>query len=193
MQLYYTPTSHFARKLRILAKALALPMEFIDVGNVADNKADLFGPNPLMKVPSLVDGEQIVFESDHIAQYLVRHYAAEDRYRVLTDDVKVLNARAVMNGVMAGEVELLLAARTGLDTANLPRFIKIRQSMLASLSWLEQHVEIFKNADDYSAFHLVCMWDHLVFYKSLPLDFPVLEACVNRISALDYIAASAPH
>lgn len=192
MRLYYTPTSHFARKLRVLGKALAIPLDLIDVGNVADNTADLFGPNPLMKVPSLIDGDNIVFDSDHIAQYLVRNYASSDTFDVLTTHTQTLNARAVMNGVMAGEVELLLAARTGLDTSNLPRYHKIRQSMLAALAWLEQHIELFKNPHSYSAFHLVCMWDHLVFYKSLPLDFPVLEACVQRISSHDYINESKP-
>ena len=41
MKLYYTPRSHFARKVRILAAALKLDFELIDVGNVAEYSRDI--------------------------------------------------------------------------------------------------------------------------------------------------------
>lgn len=193
MQLFYTPSSHFARKVRILLAALNLPVELIDIGNVADNSAAIFGPNPLMKVPTLVDGELVVFDSDHIAQTIVRQYAPDDQFEVLTTEVEQLNARAVINGVMAAEVELLLAARTGIDIHNLPRFDKIRSAMHAGLAWLEQNSMMFERQNNFLAFHLVCMWDHIVLFKSIPLDYPALAACVSKISAAEHVSASAPN
>jgi len=70
MKLYFTPRSHFSRKVRILLHAWKLEVELIDVGNVGATSSHAFGPNPLMKVPTLLDGGPSIFDSDHIAQYL---------------------------------------------------------------------------------------------------------------------------
>src|SRR5688572_19364517 len=101
MKLYFTPRSHFSRKVRILVDAWKLEVELLDVGNVASMGSEAFGPNPLMKVPTLVDGSSSIIDSDHIAQYLVRRHDPQDAFGVLTNDVELLNARAIMNGVMA--------------------------------------------------------------------------------------------
>jgi hypothetical protein len=77
-----------------------------------------------------------IFDSDHISEYLVRRHDPEDTFAVCTTDVAARNARAVMNGVMAAEVEVLLARRTGTDTSTLPRFDKLlARSAKASGGW----------------------------------------------------------
>lgn len=192
MQLYYTPRSHFSRKVRILLAALGLDATLIDAGNVGDADTAAFGPNPLMKVPTLVDGHRTLFDSDHIAQYLVVRHDPGDRFGVLTRDPDALNARAVMNGVMATEVELILAERSGIDTRGLPRFDKMRQSIDAGLAWLEQHADAFPAQPCYLAFHLVAMWDHLALYGLRPLGYPRLSGLVARTSAHACVAASKP-
>lgn len=192
MQLYYTPRSHFSRKVRILLAALGLDATLIDAGNVGDADTTAFGPNPLMKVPTLVDGDRTLFDSDHIAQYLVQRHDPGDRYGVLSRDPDALNARAVMNGVMATEVELILAERSGIDTQALARFDKMRHAIDAGLGWLEQHADTFPAQPSYLAFHLVAMWDHLVLYDLRPLDFPRLLAIVARTGQLPCVAASRP-
>jgi glutathione S-transferase len=113
MRLYYTPRSHYSRKVRMLMGGLHLATELVNVGNVAESNSALFGENPLMKVPTLVDGDKTIFDSDNIAQYLVRTYDRKDTFQVLTTKIDELNARSVMNGVMAAEVELIMAERTG--------------------------------------------------------------------------------
>jgi glutathione S-transferase len=192
MQLYYTPRSHFSRKVRILAAALGLDLELVDAGNVADADPAAFGPNPLMRVPTLLDGDTVVFESDHIAAHLVRRHDPADRFAVLSTDPQVLNARAVLNGLMATEVELLLAARTGVDTRTLPRFDKMRASIAAALDWLEASAGLFAGRPTYLGFHLVCAWDHLAFYGGIPLDQPGLGAAAARISCDRSVSASRP-
>ncbi len=191
MQLHYTPKSHFSRKVRLVLAALEMHAELIDAGNVAQAAAN-FGPNPLMKVPTLIDGEHVIFDSDAIAQYLVRHYDAGDRLAVLTTDVALLNARMVMNGVMSAEAELILAARTGIETKSLPRFQKIEQSIRAGLAWLEERSALFSTEPSYAGFHLLSMWDHLACYETVPLDYAGLRARVEALAQIPYIAASAP-
>lgn len=135
MKLYYTPRSHFSRKVRILVAAWDLGVELVDVGNVADTSDIAFGHNPLMKVPALVDEGRLVIDSDHIAQHLVRAHDPDDRFAVLSEDTATLNARAVLNGIMAAEVELILAERTGIAIGRYARFDKMRASILAGLDW----------------------------------------------------------
>jgi len=192
MKLFYTPRSHFSRKVRILLDAWSVPATLVDVGNVADRSAAVFGANPLMRVPTWVDGDTWLIDSDHIARYLARRHDPEDTFGVLTEDVSQLNLRAVMNGVMASEVELILARRTGIDTEVLPRFDKIKSAITQGLEWLEAHAAFFPEQPSYAGFHLVCLWDHLLLYDLVPLEHPRLQAVASRISSLPFVARSAP-
>lgn len=192
MQLYYTPRSHFSRKVRLVLAALGLEATLLDAGDVASARAAVFGANPLMKVPTLVDGDRVVFESDHIARYLVRRHDPGDRLGVLDERVSTLNARAVINGAMAMEVELILAARTGIDTAHA-RFDKLRAAMDGALGWLEASADLFPDPPSYLGFHLVSMWDHLALYDLRPLHpYPRLRAIAARLDSHQEIAASRP-
>ncbi len=190
MKLYYTPKSHFARKLRILIDAWGIDVELIDVGDVANS--DSFGGNPLMKVPALVDGKRCVIDSDNIAQYLTRKYDVQDKYKVLTNDVNALNTRAVMNGIMSTEVEILLAKRTGIDIIKYKRFDKMIDSINSGLQWLEQNASIFSSKPTYLGFHLVCMWDHLELYAPIELNYPKLQKHVVELSNLSYVVSTLP-
>ncbi|WKD49614.1 glutathione S-transferase family protein [Microbulbifer spongiae] len=192
MKLYYTPRSHFSRKVRILIDAFNLDVDLVDIGNVAEQFIGVFGPNPLMKVPTLIDKGVPVFDSDYIAQYLVQQFDSSDRFQVLTNDAKVLNARAVMNGVMSAEVELILAERSGIATDAYPRFDKIRGSISNGLDWLESRAEMFPNQPTYLRFHLNSMWDHLALYGLVSLDYPKLYDSVERLRTLTYVEKSAP-
>ncbi len=191
MKLHYTPKSHFARKNRILLDALSIGVELIDVGNVADNNPEIFAHNPLMKVPTLIDGEQVVYESDLISQYIVKKYDPQDRYEVLSQDWESLNAQAVMNGVMTAEVELILAQRTGIDTQKYVRFDKFEATVLRGLQWLEEHASLFEN-HTYAGFHLVCLWEHLVLYQMFALNYPQLQRSVEQLSDLNFVKTSSP-
>lgn len=192
MRLYYTPRSHYSRKVRMLLGGLRRSVELVNVGNVADSNPTIFGENPLMKVPTLVDGDHTIFDSDHIAQYLVRTYDHEDTFQVLTTQIDDLNARSVMNGVMAAEVELILAERTGLDTTAHRRFDKMREAILAGLGWLENHVGRFPDRPSYLGFHLIAMWDHLALYQVCPLEQPRIQAYVLRLSDLPFVVETKP-
>lgn len=192
MQLIYTPRSHFSRKVRILLAALGLEVALLDAGNVADSHPPAFGRNPLMKVPTLVDAGRVVFDSDHIAAYIVRAHDPRDRFDVLAVDTDVLNARAVLNGIMAMEVELILAERTGINTRVHRRFWKMRESLAHGLAWLEENSAVFDGDPCYLGFHLTSMWDHLELYRLAELTFPGLRRHVEAYSALPFVAASRP-
>jgi glutathione S-transferase len=192
LQLHYTPRSHFSRKVRLLLDAYGLECALIDAGNVGEDRADAFGPNPLLKVPCLIDDGRAVFDSDHIAQYLTERHAPDDPYGVFTREPRRLNARAVMNGVMAAEVELILTERSGLDIHAHPCFDKLRASMRGGLDWLEREAELFEGPLDYAGLHLVALLDHLRLYGLVTLSQPRLRAAAERISRQTWVARSAP-
>ena len=192
MKLFYTPRSHFSRKVRILLDAWSFDVELVDVGNVADADVGVFAGHPLMKVPTLVNEDEWMIDSDHIARYLTKAVDPADRFGVLADDVATLNQRAVMNGIMAAEVEVILAARTGIDIQAHRRFHKLRQAMTNGLEWLERRVDTLPNHPTYLGFHAVCLWDHLVLYGLVPLPYDRLQAYVSGLSKLPFVDRSAP-
>ena len=74
MQLLYSPTSPYARKLRVLIRELDI-LDRVDEVAVAplDNPAELRAANPLMRVPALIvdaAGTETIFDSPVIAMYL---------------------------------------------------------------------------------------------------------------------------
>jgi glutathione S-transferase len=190
--LYYTPRSHYSRKVRLLAGALGIELELRDVGNVGDAPSAGFGENPIMRVPALDADGQMVFDSDHIAHFLVRKHDPKDRFDALTRDVRTLNARAIMNGVMAAEVEIILARRSGLDTTRLARFGKHHQVITQGLDWLEARPELFPEQPSYAAFHLRALLDHLRVCQLLPRECPVLEQRLRGWVDAPYVTATAP-
>lgn len=193
MQLVATPASHYARKVRLLLDHYGLPYDMADAGNVADFSEDRFSGNPLMLVPVLNDGDLTVYDSDHIAAYLVRKHDPADHYGVLTTDVRQLNARAVLNGMMTAETRLVLGARTGLKTENHPFFDKSRAVFTKGFEWLDANCDLF-NAEDprYLDFHLISSFDHMECYGLATPDQPALKMLRDKLRDHDTIAASAP-
>lgn len=192
MRLHCTPRSHFSRKVRLLLDAWGLPYEQVDAGNVAGTSPEKMGANPLMKVPALELEGETLFESDHIAQHLTRRFDPRDAFGVLTTNVAVLNARAVMNGMMASEVEVILARRTGIDTSAFPRFDKHLLAIRQGFSWLESRAELFPEAPSYAGFHLTALWDHVALYALIDMPYPGLRARVEALASLPYVAKSKP-
>lgn len=193
MQLFVTARSHFSRKVRLLLDHYGLEYELIDVGNAADQNMELFQGNPLMQVPVLRDKDLWLIESDHIAAHIVRRHDPHDRFRVLADDTAILNTRAVINGIMADEVKIVLAERTGLDTQPHAFFQKARAAIENGLQWLEGQAVFFDTEHPgYLEFHLVSLWDHLKIYGLVPLDYPALGSIAQELNRQEATARSQP-
>ena len=109
---------------------------------------------------------------------------------VLANDVPTLNARAVMNGVMAAEVELVLAKRTGIDITAHVRFDKHRQAIHRGLTWLDATATVFPTNPVTLGSPGVHV-DHLLVSKFVDMSHPRLADVVANLSRLPYVAASA--
>lgn len=190
-----TPLSHFARKVRIVLHELEIPFAFERVPNLLTTDAAGYGKNPLMRVPTLIDGEQWVIESDHIVRHIVTTRAPHDPLRVLSPTVAEMNRLAVVSGIMANEVTIILAARGGLaDVMSHAYFQKLAAAMSAGLAWLDRELDPGREGFDYVDVATICMWQHVVHYGLVPgLDgYPSIAGRVARFAERPSVAGTTP-
>ena len=155
---------------------------------------DAYANNPLMRVPILVDGEQRIIESDHIVRYLVGRFDAADRLGVRNETPEALNRLAVLNGVMANEVVLILAKRGGLEEIDkVVYFQKLTAAIDGALAWLDARTDPDAAGFDYRDIVTVCMWQHLGYYALRPLDaYGRLAARVAKFAKRPSVVPSTP-
>jgi len=193
MQLYGTPLSHFTRKLRILLAELDVPFDFERIPGVLEPSPSAYGNNPLMRIPTLVDGDDTLIDSDHIARHLVSRFDPADRFGVRSERVRDLNRLAVANGIMANEVVLILAKRGGLeDIDGVAYFRKLLAGIHSGLAWLDANVDDAPQLD-YADIATICMLQHVMHYKLVAVaDYTRLAARVARFAERPSIASTAP-
>ena len=197
LQLHGTPLSHFTRKIRILLAELGVAYDFVRGSSVLATSPADYGNNPLMRVPTLVHGDVTLIDSDHIARYLVSVFDTHDRFGVDTKHPDDLVRLAVVNGIMANEVVLILAKRGGLsDLEQVAYFRKLASAIDEGLAWLEALVAPAGDRFDYADIATICMWQHLVHYQLSMLAplarYPRLAARVAHLSTRDSVARTTP-
>lgn len=190
-----TPLSHFTRKVRIVLHELELPFTFETVSNLLEADATRYGDNPLMRVPTLIDGDQWIIESDHIVRHVVATRAPHDPLKVLSSTASELNRLAVINGIMAHEVTIILAARGGLtDAMTHTYFQKLAHAIRSGLDWLDRTIEPDCEGFDYVDVATICMWQHLVHYDLLPglASFRRIAERVAKLAERESVARTTP-
>lgn len=194
LQLIGTPLSHFARKVRIVLAELGVPFEFVRAPGVMATTPEAYGGNPLMRVPTLIDGDVTLFDSDHITRYVVRRHDGGDRLGVLDESVRALNRLALINGVMANEVVLILAQRGGLEVDGVVYFQKLGTAIDLALGEIDRDVEVDAAGFDYRDVALVCMWQHLEHYRLRPdlARYARIAARVARLAERPSVASTTP-
>ncbi len=91
MKLYYSPTSPFVRKVSVLILETGQQVERIAAsGTPLDPGTMPVGLNPLGKVPALVDGDRVLYDSRVICRYLDEKAGAglygPDTWAILTQE-----------------------------------------------------------------------------------------------------------
>jgi len=194
-RLHGTPLSHFTRKIRIVFAELGVEFDFVRARSVLAGEAAAYGDNPLMRVPTLVHGDDTVIESDHIARYLVARFDPSDRLGVRSERARDLNRLAVVNGIMDNEVVLILAKRGGVtDLSTVAYFRKLATAIESGLAWLDGHTDPEDVGFDYRDLTTICMWQHVVYYQLVPgLErYPRIAARVARFADRASIASTTP-
>jgi glutathione S-transferase len=114
MKLYYSPTSPYARKVRVVAieKGLADRVELV-VANPWPDPAAVVGVNPLGKVPALVTDDGLaLYDSPVICEYLDTLVPAAPLIpRSGATRWQVLRCQALCDGVLDAAVAIVLERR----------------------------------------------------------------------------------
>lgn len=193
LKLHGTPLSHFTRKVRILLGELGVQYEMVWLPSVMAASPATFAHNPLMRVPTLVDGDRMLIESDHIARYIVGRYDASDWFGVKSDEPAAMNQLAVANGIMSNEVVIILAKRGGLDITGVVYFAKLKTAIEEGLGWLERTIKLDAPMT-WGDITLICMWQHLQHYGVIGElgRFARIQERVGQFLARPAVAATTP-
>jgi glutathione S-transferase len=143
MQLYGTPPSHFTRKARVLLQELGLPYEFVKLEKILETGAEKFASNPLHLFPVLVHGEERIFDSDAICEYLIERFGKERGWPSFfpsTDHkTKDRQRMVIINGGMSAGVSVIRARRSGLEDWSKHAYLRQeKEAITGALNWLER-------------------------------------------------------
>jgi glutathione S-transferase len=122
MKIIGSVTSPFTRIVRVLCEELALSYEFeltAPFGKLDRNKDEFVATfNPLMKVPALQDGDQLIFDSRVISAYLLKRNPTAAIQLPELDAINYENLLTVIYGVVdAGILSFMLKiSYPGIDT-----------------------------------------------------------------------------
>lgn len=189
LRLHGTPLSHFTRKVRILLSELRVDYEFVRSPSVLSPPGSAYANNPLRRVPALVDGNATIFDSEHIARYIVVNRDPSDRLRVCSTLAGDLNRLAVANGVMDNEVTVLLTQRSGGDISG-GYCKKLIASASDGLAWLDARAPA-SSPFDWADIATICMWQHIEYTKVFDLrPHAKLAARMAELAARPSVAAT---
>ena len=156
---------------------------------------DTYAGNPLMRVPTLLDGDRMLIDSDHIARYLVGRYDASDWFGVKSDEPAAMNFLAVANGIMSNVVVNILAKRGGLEVTGVVYFEKLQRAIAEGLAWLDRELKLDAPMT-WGDITLICMWQHLGHFnhfKLADLDrYARIRDRVGQFLARPAVAATTP-
>jgi len=191
MQLYFSPNSPYARKVRIVLKEKGLDCREIpmDTGNPPP---EFPKHNPNLRVPVLVDGAHALFESNIIVEYLLKTYpgkpsgqpplaAGMTRPERHWDDMLVLNCIETM---LDSGLNLFQLRKNGV-AADQAAYLRTEASRMQSdLDWLEQRATpegFVPGVMSVQDMNLVCALNWINFRK--PIEWqgrPKLRAILGR-------------
>lgn len=166
MQLLYSTTSPYARKLRVIIAELELAVELVETVAM-DNPPALRAANPLTKVPALVTGTApAIFDSPVIAAYLLALDPAQTLLPAHGDaHWQALTIEALCDGILDAAIGLRFEAAAG-GTDRSPM-------------WANRMRAAIDNA-------VLALPDRLTAYQALAGDgFGYAQACA--VVALEYL------
>ena len=136
MKLFFTPTSPYARKIRILLREKGMHCEEVQPSL---NDASLSALNPLGKVPTLVaDDQAVMFDSVVISDYLE---LVQSEPRMIPVDrwerVVVRKWEAISDGICDVLVTLVLEQRRPNDKQDSSLIVRGDQKIVTALKHLD--------------------------------------------------------
>lgn len=151
---YYTLRSPYARKLRILLSELGTPHTPVEITPGNMESGSLFGEDyeiqiPSMRVPSIKDGDDIIFESNSIIAYLLQKYPLSEpgvvqpslATSMVRDDHQWQDTMvlATIETLLNSAINITFLKRSGIDIDEVPYLRREQARCQSCLDWLEAH------------------------------------------------------
>ncbi|MEN3158246.1 glutathione S-transferase family protein [Alkalimonas sp. NCh-2] len=188
MKLFGSVPSPYVRRIRMLLADTSY--EFVNLNIFAEqDRATLIRLNPTRKIPMLVDGDQVIFDSGLIYRYLCH------KLQLPALSWPQENQIILINAANDSLVELLICQRSGFDTNDDKLFFNLQRERVAEvLAVLEQQVRDQAFNDwNYAAICLYCLLDWIAFRNLWPLgSFPALQQFLSQNQQQPGVASSDP-
>ncbi|MEE2025710.1 glutathione S-transferase family protein [Alkalimonas mucilaginosa] len=188
MKLFGSVPSPYVRRIRMLLADTSY--EFVNLNIFAEqDRATLIRLNPTRKIPMLVDGDQVIFDSGLIYRYLCQ------KLQLPALSWPQENQIILINAANDSLVELLICQRSGFDTNDDKLFFNLQRERVAEvLAVLEQQVRDQAFNDwNYAAICLYCLLDWIAFRNLWPLgSFPALQQFLSQNQQQPGVASSDP-
>jgi glutathione S-transferase len=191
MQIFGRSSSHFTRLPRLVAEELGVRYEFVPILDMQEFDPAPYGGHPAMKLPTLRDGDLVVFGAENICRTLAERADAIERIAWPEDlrDPQTRNAQELVRHCMAAQVQCVFGTVIAKLPADNLYFTKARAGMIGALTWLDAHIDSVRAALPQQATlsmleaSLFCLLDHLRFRPTVPVDpYPRLSAFLEEFS-----------
>ena len=174
LALYGHPFSSYTWKALIALYADETPFEFRMVGpDEAENAAFVQSASPLGKFPVLADGDNLIFESTSIIEYLAKHYPGESP--LIPHDLDAAIAIRMLDRVFDNYVMNVMQVavdeyiRDGANAAG-PRIDEVHAKLQRTYAWLEGWLEYYPYSEYISL--VECAAAPSLFYADWVYEIP---------------------
>ncbi len=149
MKLYGSVTSPFVRSVRIVANELRVEHEFIEIGpfgkETPEQRSLLKEHNPLIRVPVLVDNDQVVFESRIICNYLLERAGScpasfRAQYPLSFPEENIIST--IQGAIESCTIPFMITRSDADIKAEGGYFERFRQRTQASFDWLNKQLAV---------------------------------------------------
>lgn len=188
MQLFGSQTSPYVRRIRLLLADAAY--EYINMNIFEEtDRHTLALMNPTLRIPMLLDNEQVIFDSTVIYRYLTQNTTTAPLSWYQENQLTVINA------VNDSLVMLYQCSRSGFDTNDDKLFFNLQRERIASSMFvLEQQAANGEFANwNYIAIALYSLLDWTAFRQLMELDdYPALLAFMQQHQQQSFVSKTDP-
>ncbi|MDQ9022905.1 glutathione S-transferase N-terminal domain-containing protein [Acinetobacter sichuanensis] len=190
MQLYYSLTSPFARKVCVLIQELKIQDQFEMIKIDPWTNPDLRHINPLSKVPTLVlNHKEVLFDSALICEYLS---TLKDKALIYPTErveyFKSLRLQALADGAMSAVGRCYAELKKPEHLQSQDMLQRFQATQVATLIWLEQHLDNFTKNFGIGEISVACLLAYIDFRfpeQDWKIKYSQLAAWFEQVKARD--------
>lgn len=198
MKLYYSPTSSFARKVRVAIVELELQdqVELIPIDPWTNE--DLRSLNPLCKVPTLVlNQKEVLFDSVLICEYLNSLREKKSLYPIeRVAYFKNMRFQTLADGATTAVGRLYAEYQKTEQVRSAKMIQRFNDAKDASLQWINQHFSDLNIDPSIGGIAVACFLDYICFRfpeDTWRAEYPLLDQWLNQFKQRDSMKQSAYH